>query len=184
MKKLTILIVMAFYCLYFPAFGQTTTPISNLKVGDKMPGLIITNLLNSKQKTIDLSKLRGKLILLDFWNTTCSACIEGFADLDSLQKVYADKLQVILVNAEYNHESLHAVDAVIKRTKAWSRKGFSLPIVYPDYNLKPYFKFRGVPYTIWIGPDGTIVAMTRKEDITSSNLERAMAGENLNITAK
>jgi len=184
MKKITILIVWACYCLYFPAFGQTTPPINYLKTGDKMPDLVITNLLNSKQKIIDLSKLRGKLVLLDFWNTTCSTCIESFGHLDSLQKVYAGKLQVILVNAEFNHESFRAVDAVIKRTKAWSLKGFNLPIVYPDSNIRPYFKFRGVPYTIWIGPDGTIVAMTRKDDITTSNLEQAMAGKNLNITAK
>ena len=66
MKKLTILFVWACYCLYFPAFAQTSVKTQYLHVGDRMPDLLIPNILNSKHKTIDLAKQRGKIVLIDF----------------------------------------------------------------------------------------------------------------------
>jgi len=183
MKKITILIVMAFYCLYFPAFGQTTITPKYLHVGDKMPDLIITNVLNAKQKTIDLKKLRGKVILLDFWNSYCSSCIDGFNELDSLQRIYPNKLQVILVNSTRG-ENQRAVDIVINRTKAWFPNGFNLPIIYPDAVIRPNFIFRSVPHTVWIGQDGTIIAITDKAAITTDNIASAVAGRKLNLKEK
>ncbi|UOE52556.1 TlpA family protein disulfide reductase [Mucilaginibacter sp. SMC90] len=183
MKKLTILIVWACYCLYFPAFGQTTTLGPYLHVGDKMPDMVISNVLNAREKTIDLAKLRGKVILLDFWNTFCSSCIEGFSDLDSLQHVYPDKLKVILVNPG-NGDTRKGIDIVIKRTKSWSNYGFDLPIVFPGSSVTSLFKFRGVPHTIWIGEDGTIIAITGKEDVTSKNIALAINGSKLNLKEK
>jgi len=182
MKKLTILIVWACYCLYFPAFGQINTSNKYLHVGDKMPDLVITNLLNSKKISIELSKLRGKIIILDFWNTYCSSCIEGFDELDSLQKAHPDKLQVFLVNA--GGDTRRAVDIVINRTKAWAPHGFDLPISFPDSVVRPYFKFRGVPHTIWIDGNGVIMAITGSKEVNPQNIVKAISGEKLIMAEK
>jgi thiol-disulfide isomerase/thioredoxin len=182
MKKLTILLVWGLLCPYFPSFGQTNNPVKYLKVGDKMPDLLIPNVLNSKQRAIDLAKMRGKVVLIDFWNTYCSSCIDGFSELDSLQNVYPSKLQILLVNA--GGDSKRAVDIVIKRTKLWSNNGFNLPIIFPDADVRPYFKFLSVPHTIWINGEGTIIAITGKAEVTPQNILFAIAGKKLNLKEK
>ncbi|SEN01421.1 Thiol-disulfide isomerase or thioredoxin [Mucilaginibacter gossypiicola] len=182
MKKLTILIVMASYCLYFPAFSQTNPQKKYLHIGDKIPDLIITNLINSKKKILELSKSRGKVVILDFWNTYCSSCIDGFEELDSLQKAYPDQLQVLLVNA--GGDTKRTVDIVIKRTKAWSSHGFDLPIVFPDSVVHPYFKFRPVPHTIWIDKNGFIIGITGKKEVNPKNVAKAISGEKLTMEEK
>ena len=52
-----------------------------LKVGDKVPEAFWTTRLevvNHPQQSIDLSADRDKLIILDFWNIWCSACLLNF----------------------------------------------------------------------------------------------------------
>jgi thiol-disulfide isomerase/thioredoxin len=183
MKKSTIIIVLAALCLKFPATAQSTSNPGYLHIGDQMPNIRLHNLLNTKEKEIDLAQLKGKVILLDFWNTWCSACIEGFTKLDSLQRAYPDKLQVILVNPSAQ-DSRKAIQVVIDRTKAWSKNGFKLPIVMADTVARKYFKFRAVPHTVWIGPDGKILAITDKEPVNASNIAQVIAGKPVHFKEK
>ena len=58
-------------------FGQTKP----LKIGDAIPATVWTTplqVVNAPQKTTTLSADKGKLILLDFWNTWCSSCLKNF----------------------------------------------------------------------------------------------------------
>ncbi|MVN91485.1 TlpA family protein disulfide reductase [Mucilaginibacter aquatilis] len=183
MKKTILTSVLAALCLYLPARAQTAGPLAYLHPGDQMPELRLQNLLNTKAKTIDLATLKGKIVILDLWNTWCSACIEGFTTLDSLQRAYPDQLEVILVNPSAQ-DSRKAIQAVIDRTKAWSKNGFKLPIVMADTTVKQYFKFRSVPHTIWIGRDGKILAITGKEEVTAQNIAKVIAGERIHVKEK
>ena len=59
-----------------------------LKVGEALPASVWTapmEVVNHPQKTIKLSEDKDKLILLDFWNTWCSACLANFPKMEELQ---------------------------------------------------------------------------------------------------
>jgi len=42
--------------------------------------------LNDGEHTVDLSKLRGQVVILNFWATWCAPCIEEIPSLEQLQR--------------------------------------------------------------------------------------------------
>lgn len=107
--------VLAVLCVFQRAFAQDKAHSIYLKVGDKMPDVAIVNIINAHYKTAKVSDYKGKLILLDFWSTWCSACIDGFSELDSLQRQYPDKIQVLLVNPLREHDTEKGIKIVLNR---------------------------------------------------------------------
>lgn len=168
-------------CLFFQAKSQTKPTNKYLEVGDKMPDVQITNIMNSKFKTAKISDFKGKLIILDFWNSFCAGCIAGFPKLDSLQRQFKGKLQVLLVNPASDHETERSMKIVIDRMNSWSDQPFKLPIVFKDTALYKNFEFYGVPYQVWIGPDGNIIAIPDKTGLTSENIENILAGKKVTL---
>jgi len=176
MKKIILSIVLAVLCLFFRVAGQEKSLPTGLKIGDNMPDVKITNILNSRYKTARPSDYKGKLILLDFWSTWCSSCIAGFPHLDSLQREFAGRIQVLLVNAKKEGDTERGVRIVLDRMKSWSDRPFKLPVVLQDTSVSRNFTFRTIPHCIWIGPDGRIIAITGKEEVTAVNIAKALTG--------
>ena len=69
-------------------------------IGEKLPDLAFNNLLNYSKSTVNLSEFRGKLLLLDFWATWCTSCIQNFSKLEGFQKQFKGRFQVLLINTE------------------------------------------------------------------------------------
>jgi thiol-disulfide isomerase/thioredoxin len=175
------LCLLGLLCLFFQAKSQTISTNKYLEVGDKMPDVQITNIMNSKFKTAKISDFKGKLVIFDFWNSFCAGCIAGFPKLDSLQRQFKGKLQVLLVNPASDHETERSMKIVIDRMNSWSDQPFKLPIVFKDTALYKNFEFYGVPYQVWIGPDGNIIAIPDKTGLTSENIENILAGKKVTL---
>jgi thiol-disulfide isomerase/thioredoxin len=171
-------------CLFFRASGQEKTAFSGLKTGDKMPDVLITNIQNSRMKSAKISDYKGKLIILDFWSTWCSACIESFPEMDSLQRKFAGDLQVFLVDAKREGDTERGVRMVVNRANEWSAKSFKVPVVFPDTALTSHFVFHSLPHCVWIGKDGTIIGITDKAEVTAENIAKIIAGQPVKLTPK
>jgi len=184
MKKIILSIVLAVLCLFFRVAGQEKSLPKGLKIGDNMPDAAITNILNSSYKKAKISDYKGKLILIDFWSTWCSSCIAGFPHLDSLQRESAGRIQVLLVNAKKEGDTERGVRIVLDRMKNWSDRPFKLPVVLQDTSLSRYFTFRTIPHCIWIGPNGRIIAITGKEEVTAANIAQALTGGPFTLPVK
>lgn len=52
-------------------------------------------------RKIRLGDLRGKVVLINFWTTWCSACLSEMPELIALQKRYGDRLAVIGVSLDF-----------------------------------------------------------------------------------
>jgi thiol-disulfide isomerase/thioredoxin len=181
MKKAILIVVLAMLCLNFRALAQNSPGATNLKIGDKMPDVQITNIMNTRLKTAHISQFKGKLILIDFWSTWCSACIDGFYELDSLQRIFPDKIQILLVNPKKEGDSEKGVKIVLNRMKEWSARPFKLPIVLQDTAITNNFQFHSLPHCIWIGPDGKVIGITGKEEVNLQNIKKGIAGEKIEL---
>ena len=147
-----------------------------LKPGDKVPDILWTQTLNAPANGLQLSGFINKYILMDFWATWCTSCIGHFPQMDSLQKRFGDKLQIILVNASNSRDTKEAVTAFYENYKA-AHKGFSLPIVTGDSFAQALFPFKSIPHYVWLSPDRKVQAITYQNEITTEHINNWVSGK-------
>jgi thiol-disulfide isomerase/thioredoxin len=155
--------------LSLSAFSQQ----KKLKIGDPVPSSVWATpleVVNHSQKTIDLSSDKNKLILLDFWNTWCSACLKGFPKMEELQKKFGDKIKILAVSNQDR--------ATLKKffaTKNGQRyKG--VVSVTGDKLFHGLFPHKGVPYIVWI-KDGKLLNTTDGAQVSEKTIKEVLGGE-------
>src|ERR1700754_375446 len=67
---------------------------NGLQEGDTMPDILLGKILNFRTGKERFSELRNKLIILDFWFTGCSSCLEKFPEMEELQKKFDGDIQI------------------------------------------------------------------------------------------
>ncbi|MEN5376515.1 TlpA family protein disulfide reductase [Sphingobacterium kitahiroshimense] len=140
--------------------GQEIKPLKN---GELIPDAVWLSPLqltyfNGEQKVITLSDLRGKLILFDFWATTCPSCIEGIPKMEDYQKQYKDSIVVILVNSKRNKDTPQKIQNTVKRYKETYGYTIALPTLYDDTLFTQLFPHNTIPNVAWISPEGRYLA--------------------------
>src|SRR4051812_2371316 len=71
---------------------------SALREGDKMPDIALGTVINNRTGKTRFSQFRGKIIILDFWSTTCTGCLAEMAYMENLQRQFKNRIQIFLVN--------------------------------------------------------------------------------------
>lgn len=101
-----------------------------------------------------------KAIVLDFWASWCAPCRQGLPLLDSTYRQFKnDGLHVVAVSVDDNIK-------LARRFAAEMR--MQLPTAYDDGSvLANHFGVRGLPTTILLAPDGTLVYRTAGFDHAS-----------------
>ncbi len=172
----TIIILLVF--THSLCFGQSTNNIHPLDTGQKMPDVVLHNVINYNQDHIRLSDLKGKLVILDLWGTGCTACIASFPHIDQLQNKFGNKIQFIMVNRESKDSTRHffSLRPKIKLPK--------VPFVTEDSILSAYFPHRTVPEHIWIDKSGVVRAITDPNNATSKNIQKVLEGQHIEFRIK
>ncbi|NNU34418.1 TlpA family protein disulfide reductase [Mucilaginibacter sp. S1162] len=180
MKKITTCIVMASLCLNFRGVAQQPTAAAPLKIGDRVPDITLTNLLYYKTTTAKLADFKGRAILLDFWATWCSNCINGLPHMDSLQRQFDGRLQVFLVNCKKTGDDLGQIKALFKRIGIKP----NLPVAIQDTACSSYFRFTALPHYVWINQQGVVVAITGKKEVTGANVDHLVRYGHVDLPVK
>ncbi len=174
--KRSIGIAMATFLLIA---GHLCAQTKGLSVGDKVPSTQIDKIINYKNISADIFDYKGKLVLIDFFATTCGSCVEALPKIDSLQRLFGDKMQVFTVT---NYEKEDAVWTNLKRNKYL--KNLKLPVVVGGQNLKKLFPYQIISHVAWIGSDGIVKAITGTDYVTASNIQKVLNGENIDWPVK
>ncbi|MBD1431606.1 redoxin domain-containing protein [Sphingobacterium sp. DN00404] len=163
------------------AEGQTE--IKPLKIGDTIPEelwhmpLQVVNHPDAKD-TITLNDYRDKkLIILDFWSSWCSSCINSFPSLDSFQRQYANNLQILLINPASSKDDRTRILYIMEKRGGNDQKRFAVPSIYQDEVIVDYFQPKTYPRLIWINSTGVVLAITGKRDLNSENLQQLLKSE-------
>ena len=146
-----------------------------------MPDIAFNSLINYTGKTIKLSDFKGKRILLDFWSTRCSSCIESFPKITSLQDEFKGKLQVIMVT----YQPKELVQNFLVNGKRMQKLNMPLPMICNDTILRQFFPHRGDPYYAWIDENGSIKYLTSgSSDVNHNNINAFVNKLPVSITKK
>lgn len=156
--------------------GAQAAPIKALNIGDNVPDITITNVYNYPSSTIRLSDLKGKLVIFDFISTGCVPCIEELPGLDSLQKKYSNKLQIMLVISE----SVSRVHSFLKRKNI---AGINLAVIAEDTTLSQLFPHTFIPHDIWI-KNGKVLFITQPEYVIAKNIQPVLENKEIDLPIK
>lgn len=148
--------------------------IAELKIGDQVPDILIENIINNDKRSIRTSDYKDKLLVLDFWDTSCSVCIASMPKLDSLQKVFGDKIKLLSVT--WQSEDLITKFFKTNRFLTEHKPPVHRASVVDDRALRTYFRYETNPHVIWIYK-GKVVAITGGEYITSQNIQTVLDGK-------
>jgi uncharacterized protein (TIGR03435 family) len=139
--------------------------------GSPAPPLEFTHLLQAPAGArTSWSALRGKVVVLEFWATTCEWCV---VDLPHLNKLAASvdpaKFQFISVN---DREDPKVVQGFLDKRKMAGWVGIDRTgKVFIHYGVKL------MPTTVIVDSKGRIVAATSPEDIDAADLMAVAAGK-------
>lgn len=169
----TLLSVMVILLPYLKVWTQPTNKNNSLplNIGASVPDITFKDPINSVKKIINLSDFKGKLVILDFYATWCSGCQAGILKLDSLQKKFPDKLQVIVICHDQNSDIVNK--AIAKR---WPGISLSFPFIIdnnPKSLLNSSFRHKLLPHEVWISPEGKYLAATTAHEISLGNILKA-----------
>ena len=145
--------------------GQT---VQALKVGEKVPELWLKQLAGK-----ETTSLNGKLLVLDFWSTTCGTCVAKLPEIDSLNQIFKGKVRIIPITTD----PISRVDAFLKRKPALAT--MDLGEFTNDQVFSKVFPYRFLPHEVWINADGIYLGATESEYVNSDNLIRVLNGKSL-----
>jgi thiol-disulfide isomerase/thioredoxin len=109
---------------------------------------------NPNGKTITLSSLKGKYVLIDFWASWCGPCKSEMPNVVQLYKKYQNKNFTVL--------SVSLDDDPNKWKAAIADWGMSWPNHVSDLkgwksSLPQTYQFDGIPYTVLVNPQGNVI---------------------------
>jgi peroxiredoxin len=139
-----------------------------LKVGDVAPAFDVPTL---DGKSLKLSDLAGKYVLLDFWATWCGPCVGEIPNMKEVYDEFKDSSDFAMVALSLDGEEDTVKKFVAKEGLGWTQ-GFlgewSKATLPDDYGV------RGIPHIFLIGPDGKIVATDMRGESIKSAVAKAL----------
>lgn len=120
------------------------------------PGLTWFNV----DEPLSLARLKGRLVVLDFWTFCCINCFHVLPTLARIEEAHVDDVAVIGVHSpKFPHE--RDEDAV---RRAVARYGIHHPVVHdPDMQLWQEYGIHAWPTLVFIAPDGTVIGQLAGE---------------------
>jgi len=98
--------------ILFPLLSYSQ-PVKQLTIGDTVPAFVLNNtIIHFNNDSAKLSTISSKLLILDFWATWCTSCLQGFPKLETLQQQFKQDLQVVLVNSKRSATFLQSIKKV------------------------------------------------------------------------
>src|SRR5690606_36229144 len=128
------------------------------------------NILSRANDQLGLSDLRGKLVIIDFWERHCSSCIASFPKMQKLQQTFGDSIHIILVtqNTKDELEPLFKQFPIVAETK--------LPMIVADTVLHDLFPHTFVPFLVWIDQTGVIRDLSGSSKATAETIQHYLGG--------
>jgi len=140
-----------------------------IKIGEFIPDISV-DVNNYSSESVKPSDFKGKVLIIDFWATWCSPCVATLPIMDSLQRVYHDKIQFLSVTYQQDSEAI----PFLKKLERKIGRKLTFPMVTGDTDLKKLFPHRTIPHYVWIDEHGIVKAITGHDAINEHHIKQAI----------
>lgn len=163
------------------AFSQQNNTLERIPIGSQVPDFTFKHLINMPKDSVNLNSFKGKVLILDFWDSYCLSCIQSWPKLLKLQEKYKDKLQILLINTREDEQKIKAL--LKKRDQNFDHK-MDLPIAFGDKELDAFFPHQSIPHVVWIDADGKVKYISGGDYLGEETLENMINRKDQEIPEK
>jgi len=119
--------------------------------GMTFPEMILTDALD---QPFSISSLKGKIVFIDIWSSTCKPCREEMPDLIKLYEKYKDK-GFVVIGISLDDDKTKWINAIKKDQQPWQQFCELKP--WPNTYMFKKWGITWMPYNFLIGRDGKLV---------------------------
>jgi uncharacterized protein (TIGR03435 family) len=141
------------------------------RIGDVPPALALSKVLQGPAvEEVSWDKLKGKVVVLEFWSTSCGPCIAAIPHLNDLVDEFRQKPVVFLSVTGENEEHVKAFS---------KRKPIGGWIAIDSFYdvTRTAFGVNAIPTTFIVDASGKIVAITHPARLGAEHLNQVLAGK-------
>lgn len=161
-----------------PSAAAPASPSGPPPAAKALPEIPIGLVLGGKPDELSWAKLKGQVVLLDFFSFTCKPCLKAIPDIVKLQAQHAGKLRV--VGYHVGRGSTPEVEPIVKKF------GLNYPVIIspdepnpkvaiPAGDFMAGFGAETMPSASVIGKDGTLKAWNLMPDQVAAAVAKALA---------
>jgi thiol-disulfide isomerase/thioredoxin len=160
-----------------PAIVDKRNP-KELTIGERVPDIVFDEVMNYPAKKARLSDFTAKLTILDFWSTSCSACVELFPHMQALKDEFGDQIQIVLINGKTSiwHDNEDKISRLLEKQQGITGQPIHLPIVLNSAETDKAFPWASVPHEVWLDSNRTIIAITGAAEVSSGYIKGILNG--------
>lgn len=144
-----MMLILILAAVIFALVLNLTDDETAVKEGDQAPNLMLTQInANNENDQIQLSDLKGKGVVLNFWATYCEPCEVQMPFLESLQSEYKDQIEIVTINLD--NSEIVAQQLIDKYNLTFNVLLDKRSEIMELYGVSP------IPTTFFIRPDGVV----------------------------
>jgi len=150
-----------------------------LQMGDTFKSSQVVEILNDKVSQFDFSAYKEELLVLDFFDTFCTACIANMPKVVTLQKEFEGKVKFLQVTWQDKKtiQDLFRTNKFLKENQAYP------PVIFSDTVLRNLFPHQSAPHVVWIYK-GKLIAITAVDVLNSNNINELLSNGKISLPAK
>lgn len=101
---------------------------------------------------VSIGDSRGKLVLIDFWESWCGPCLQVFPAMEELREEFPDEFEVFAVTVGLNEGPEDA-------RKFAEDYGYDFTFLYDEFGVFDRLGGQGIPFKILVSPQGELISI-------------------------
>jgi len=164
----------ATFALLFIPLVVSSVLTQKPKVGETAPEIELEKVISPPSTPVPtLARLRGKVVVLEFWSVWCGHCVENIPHLNKLTDKFGPR-GVEFLSVSDDREK------VVREFLETTKINGAVAVDVDSSAIKRY-GIKGFPTTYIIGRDGKVLAETHPALITEDTMQDALAGRPLRL---